>query len=238
MCLRCASCCCLPPPHGIHPGRPQLWTIMPRQQLLLPVSLYDWFSHTIWLFNNCAEDMKRTPASSHQCHCQRASVPMATKGRKREGEKREERQRRWPVSTIAPRKDKSGSARTKKSWCVWASANKTKVHHYYFLDLEYLDCYFLFYFKVRPFFRWHVSVTVSAHLAQLPRQTVFPPRSLRVHSFQLFFTCGGWIDAGVNSIDPNVGNCIRSGLVGWDQGIAVCRLTAGRCLIIIITIIY
>lgn len=31
--------------------------------------------------------MKRTPASSHQCHCQRASVPMATKGRKREGEK-------------------------------------------------------------------------------------------------------------------------------------------------------
>lgn len=79
----------------------------------------------------------------------------------------------------------------------------------------------------------------SAHLALLPRQTVFPPRSLRVHSFQLFFTCGGWIDAGVDSIDPNVGNCIRSGLVGWDQGIAVCRLTAGRCLIIIIiTIIY
>lgn len=71
--------------HSGHP--PQLWTIMLRQQLLLPVSLYDWFSHAIWLFNNCAEDMKRTPASSHQCHCQRASVPMATK--ERQGGKKE-----------------------------------------------------------------------------------------------------------------------------------------------------
>lgn len=70
--------------HSGHP--PQLWTIMLRQQLLLPVSLYDWFSHAIWLFNNCVEDMKRTPASSHQCHCQRASVPMATK--ERQGEKK------------------------------------------------------------------------------------------------------------------------------------------------------
>lgn len=105
MCLRRACFFVFTSLHSGHP--PQLWTIMLRQQLLLPVSLYDWFSHTIWLFNNCAEDMKRTPASSHQCHCQRASVPMATKERR--GEKRGDFffffppqpgwHPRWPVST-------------------------------------------------------------------------------------------------------------------------------------------
>lgn len=165
MCLRCASCCCLPPPHSIHPGRPQLWTIMPRQQLLLPVSLYDWFSHTIWLFNNCAEDMKRTPASSHQCHCQRASVPMATKGRKREGEKREERQRRWPASTIAPRKDKSGSARTKKIMVCLSKCQQNQSTSLLFSGFGIFRLLFSLLFQSPPIF----SLTCERHGLRTPR---------------------------------------------------------------------
>lgn len=64
--------------------RPEFQTIMLRQQLLLPVILYDWFSHTIWLVNNCAEDIKRTPAPSYQHHCQWARAPTAKKERKKE----------------------------------------------------------------------------------------------------------------------------------------------------------
>lgn len=113
---------------------------------------------------------------------------------------------------------------------------------HYFLDLESLDCCSLFYFKVRPCCIFSVDVRASRSPHTSLRSQDKPRsrrRSLRLHSLQLFLTRGGWIDAGVNSIDPNVGNCIRSRLVGWDQGIAACRLTAGRCLIIIIfTIVY
>lgn len=63
-------------------------TIMHGQQLLLLVILYDWFSHTIWLVNNCAEDIKRTPAPSHQHHCQWAS---AWTEEKKKGEKRKKK---------------------------------------------------------------------------------------------------------------------------------------------------
>lgn len=65
-------------------AQPEFLTIMPRQQLLLPVILYDWFSHTIWLSNNSAEDIKRTPAPSYHHHCQWASVPTVKKKREAE----------------------------------------------------------------------------------------------------------------------------------------------------------
>lgn len=63
---------------------------MLRQQLLLPVILYDWFSHTIWLFNNCVEDIKRTPVPSYQHHCQWASAPTAKIKKRRKKERKKE----------------------------------------------------------------------------------------------------------------------------------------------------
>lgn len=55
---------------------------MLRQQLLLPVILYGWFSHTMWLVNNCTEDIKRTPVPSYQHHCQWTRIPTGEKERK------------------------------------------------------------------------------------------------------------------------------------------------------------
>lgn len=106
--------------------------------------------------------MKRTPASSHQCHCQRASVPMATKGRKREGEKEG-----GTASTIAPRKDKSGSARTKKITVCLSKCQQNQSTSNHFLDLESFASYFLLHFKVRPCCIF--SLTREHHGERTPR---------------------------------------------------------------------